>query len=43
MYGENEKEITEKLTKSVGDMEKAFGANSRMLEPEPDKQVNFRY
>jgi len=43
-YGDQEIEAAERtLTKSVNDMQKAFGANSKMLEPEPDKQVVFKY
>lgn len=43
-YGDQEQEAAERtLSKSVDDMQKAFGANSKMLEPEPDKILSFKF
>jgi len=42
-YEEHERERSEKLNRSASVVEGAFGARSRMLEPEKDKQVSFNY
>ena len=43
MYADQETEEAEKISKSVDDMCKAFGEKKKLLEPEPDKSIDFDF
>lgn len=43
MYGDEEEEMSSRVTRTVDMVNQAFASNSKALEREPDKQPNFNF